>query len=66
VIDQDVEEFTLKLDSMIASFRNQSVKEFLGMKRAILHEQITTIEAEKKRCNALLSAKQDEIEHLKE
>lgn len=66
IIDSDVEDFTCKLDTMIAQFRNESVKEFLTMKRHILHEQITTIENEKKRCNALLSAKQDEIEHLKE
>ena len=46
--------------------RNESLKEFLTVKRSILHEQITTIDSEKKRCNALLSTKQDEIEHLKE
>jgi hypothetical protein len=38
VIDQDVEDFTIKLDTMIGSFRNESIKEFLTMKRSILHE----------------------------
>jgi hypothetical protein len=38
VIDQDVEDFTMKLDGMIGHFRNESVKEFLTMKRSILHE----------------------------
>ncbi|OMJ80977.1 hypothetical protein SteCoe_18686 [Stentor coeruleus] len=66
VIDQDVENFTTRLDTLITQFRNESLKEFLTAKRTILHEQISTIESEKKRCNALLSSKQDEIEHLKE
>lgn len=66
MIDQDVEDFTTKLDSLVSTFRNESVKEFLSMKRAVLHDQLTTIDTEKKRCNALLCAKQDEIEHLKE
>jgi centrosomal protein POC5 len=66
MIDQDVEDFTIRLDSLVSTFRNESVKEFLAMKRAVLHDQLTTIDTEKKRCNALLCAKQDEIEHLKE
>lgn len=66
VIDQDVENFTTRLDTLIGQFRNESLKEFLAVKRSILHEQITTIDTEKKRCNALLSTKQDELEHLKE
>lgn len=66
LIDQDVEDFTTKLDSLISHFRNESVREFLTMKRSILHEQITTIEAERKRCNAQLCLKQDELEHMKE
>ena len=66
VIDQDVENFTSRLDSLLTQFRNESVNVFLTFKRSILHEQINTIDSEKKRCNALLSTKQDEIEHLKE
>ena len=66
VIDQDVENFTTRLDTLISQFRNESLKEFLTVKRSILHEQITTVDSEKKRCNALLSTKQDEIEHLRE
>ncbi|CAG9329660.1 unnamed protein product [Blepharisma stoltei] len=66
IIDQDVENFTTRLDSMIGNFRNETIKEFLSVKRQILHEQITTIESERKRCNALMGSKQDELEHLKE
>lgn len=66
IIDQDVENFTTRLDSMIGNFRNDTIREFLGVKRQILHEQISTIESERKRSNAMLSAKQDELEHLKE
>jgi centrosomal protein POC5 len=42
------------------------LKEFLTVKRSILHEQISSIDNEKKRCNALVSSKQDEIQHLSE
>ena len=66
IIDQDVEDFTTKLDLLVAQFRNESVREFLTVKRAILHEQISTIEGERKRCNAQLALKQDELEHMKE
>jgi nitrate reductase NapAB chaperone NapD len=66
VIDLDVENFTTRLDHLVTSFRNESIKEFLTVKRSILHEQISTIDSERKRCSALISAKQDEIEHLKE
>ena len=66
VIDSDVENFTTRLDTLICQFRNESLKEFLTVKRSILHEQISTIEAEKKRCSALVSSKQDEIQHLTE
>lgn len=66
LIDQDVEDFTTKLDILVAQFRNESVREFLTMKRSILHEQITTIDGERKRCNAQLGLKQDELEHMKE
>ena len=66
VIDQDVENFTTRLDTLICQFRNESLKEFLTVKRSILHEQIHTIENEKKRSSALLSTKQDELQHLSE
>jgi len=66
IIDQDVQNFTTRLDTMIAQFRNESLKEFMALKRSLLHEQVTTIESEKKKCNAQLSAKQDQVEHLKE
>lgn len=66
VIDQDVENFTTRLDTLICHFRNESLKEFLTVKRNILHEQIVTIDNEKKRSNALISTKQDEIQHLSE
>jgi len=66
LIDQDVEDFTTKLDMLVAQFRNESVREFLTMKRSILHEQISTIDGERKRCNAQLGLKQDELEHMKE
>ena len=66
MIDEDVETFTHKLDSLILTFRTDSLKEFMRIKRNVLSEQASKIEAEKNRCSALLSAKQDELERLKD
>ena len=63
IVDQDVEDFSTKLNTLITQFRNESMQEFMTMKRNLLHEQITSIESNAS-CNASLSAKQDE--HLKE
>lgn len=38
----------------------------MGIKRHILQEQASSIDNEKRRCNAIVSTKQNEIEHLKE
>ena len=38
----------------------------MSIKRNLLHEQATTIDAEKNRCNSLLTSKQNELENLKE
>ena len=66
MIDEDVETFTHKLDTLILTFRTDSLKEFMRIKRNVLTEQSQKIEAEKNRCAALLSSKQDELERTKD
>lgn len=66
MIDEDVETFTQKLDTLILTFRTGSLKEFMKIKRNVLTEQSNKIDSEKNRCSALLSAKQDELEKLKD
>jgi len=66
MIDEDVENFTNKLDNLILNFRTDSLKEFMKIKRNVLTEQSNKIEAEKNRCSSLLSSKQDELEHVKD
>lgn len=66
MVDEDVTVFTNKLDSLILSFRTESLKEFIKMKRNILVEQAQRIDAARKNCDALLSSKQDELERTKD
>lgn len=66
MIDEDVETFTQKLDTLITNFRTESLKEFMKTKRHVLAEQANKIESEQNRCSALISAKQDELEKTKE
>jgi len=57
MVDEDVEKYQRALDSMIVNFRAETMGEFIRMKKQVLHDQATTVEAERKRCNALLSVK---------
>ena len=66
IIDEDVENFKRRLDIMIKNFRTDTLKDFLGIKRHLLIEQKSIIESERQKCEALLAAKTDQIEHLKE
>ena len=62
----DNENFTGKLDAMILSFRQETMQEFIKTKGRLQHQKEQAIDAEKRRCNTLLGAKQNEIENLKE
>jgi hypothetical protein len=66
IIDEDVENFKRRLDIMIKNFRTDTLKDFMGIKRHLLLEQKSVIESERQKCEALLAAKTDQIEHLKE
>ena len=66
LIDEDVEQFQKRLDTMMINFRSETLGEFMRTKKQVLHEQANCIETEKRRSNAMLSVKQNEIETLKE
>lgn len=66
IIDEDVENFKRRLDVMIKNFRTDTLKDFMGIKRHLLLEQKSIIDSERQKCEALLAAKTDQIEHLKE
>lgn len=62
----DNENFTQRLDQLILGFRKETMQEFIKTKGRIQHQKEQTVDAEKRRCNTLLTAKQNEIESLKE
>lgn len=66
LIDEDVENFKRRLDITLKIFRTDTMKEFMSIKRHLLVEQKNVIDSEKQKCDALLSSKVDQIEHLKE
>jgi hypothetical protein len=66
IIDEDVENFKRRLDIMVKNFRTDTLKDFMGIKRHLLLEQKSIIDSERQKCEALLAAKTDQIEHLKE
>jgi len=64
--DPDVESFNKTLHEMVTNFESRTSREFLRIKRQVLNDQATTIENEKKRCEAMISLKSNEIENLKD
>jgi hypothetical protein len=66
IIDEDVENFKRRLDITLKNFRTDTMKEFMSIKRHLLVEQKSVVDSEKQKCDALLSSKVDQIEHLKE
>ncbi|MCQ2816012.1 MAG: hypothetical protein MJ252_01990 [archaeon] len=66
VIDEDVENFKRRLDILVKNFRTDTLKDFMAIKRNLLLEQKSVIDSEKQKNDALLSAKGDLIEHLKD
>mmetsp|Transcript_35036 Transcript_35036/g.36439 ORF Transcript_35036/g.36439 Transcript_35036/m.36439 type:complete len:756 (-) Transcript_35036:410-2677(-) len=66
IIDEDVENFKRRLDIMVKNFRTDTLNDFMSIKRNLLTEQRNSIEAEKQKCEGLISAKTNQIENLKE
>lgn len=62
----DSENFTQRLDQLILGFRTETMQEFLKTKGRLGLQKEQAIDAERRRCNTLLGAKQGEIEQLKE
>jgi len=66
IIDEDVENFKRKIDILVKNFKTDSIKDFMSIKRHLLIEQKNAIESEKQKCDSVVGAKTDQIEHLKE
>jgi hypothetical protein len=66
VVDSDVENFKSNMESLIVSFRNKSLQEFIQIKREMLLHQSSVIEGERNKCNSLLQNKQNQIQILKQ
>jgi len=58
----DSENFTQRLDQLILGFRTETMQEFIKTKGRLSHQKEQAIDAERRRCNTLLNAKQSEIE----
>jgi hypothetical protein len=62
VIDEDVENFTRRLDILIKNFRTDSLKDFMGIKRNLLKEQKNVINSEKQKSDHIINQKNEEID----
>jgi len=62
----DANHFQSKLDELLNTFRGDTLQHFLNSKQKLSVQQSSTIEAERRRCNAMLSLKQSELETLRE
>jgi hypothetical protein len=54
-MDEDVETFKSNLETSIMKFKTEAFNDFMKIKRNVLTEQANTIDAERKKYNALLS-----------
>jgi hypothetical protein len=64
VIDEDVENFTRRLDILVKNFKTDSLKDFMSIKRNLLKEQKNIIGTEKQKSDTIINNKNDEIEKL--
>ena len=46
IIDEDTENFRIKLDHLINIFKNDAISEFMSMKKFLLENQVKTIKCE--------------------
>lgn len=66
VIDEDVENFKRRMDILIKNFKTDSLTDFMNIKRNLLSEQKQIIESERQKSESIISAKNNQIENLKE
>jgi hypothetical protein len=64
VIDEDVENFTRRLDILLRNFRTDSLKDFMSIKRHLLSEQKNIINCEKEKSDSTIISKNNEIDVL--
>lgn len=63
-LDADV--FQRKLDQLLVGFRSDTLQHFLSSKQQLAIQQSQIVDGERRRCNTMLSLKQNELEQLRE
>lgn len=58
------ENFYQRLDQLILGFRTETIQEFTKTKGRLNHQKESTVDNERKICNALINTKQQEIDSL--
>jgi hypothetical protein len=66
LLDEDVNNFTKRLELMLTHFKTESVSDFIAFKKQILNDQTTKIEKERKNADTLVSQKHKELTMIKE
>lgn len=61
VLDEDAENFRSKLDTLINGFKNETMSEFMQIKRNLLQEQQDTIENETRKFNRIVENRTNEV-----
>jgi centrosomal protein POC5 len=66
VLDEDAENFKVKLDNLLGNFRAETLSEFMAIKRVLLEEQANNIESETRRLTKLVEQKTNDLDKTKE
>lgn len=61
IIDQDTEQYKIKLDHLINVFKAEAVQEFMGMKKSMLEDQREKIKEETERYLTMYEEKANEL-----
>lgn len=64
IIDEDTENFRIKLDNLINIFKNDALKEFMSMKKSLLETQVQTIKSETERYLNMYEEKHAQVLHF--
>lgn len=61
VLDEDIENFKIKIEDLVNKFKNDTINEFITMKRAVLKDQQDAIESETQKYTRILESRNNEV-----